>query len=246
MNKFRTQILLPQIGKVGQEKIINSKILIVGLGGLAAPLVRYLASNGVGNFAIIDDDIIEEDNLARQNNFLMSDLGKSKIDVTENIIQTLNPQAKIKSYYKRVNKLFLQTIINDYDIIIDASDNFTTKFICNDLALQHKKIFISGSFIGFNGYMSVYKSAIDKSKPCFRCFHHDDIERNNQKACFKQGVYSIGVGIIGMFMASETIKEIIGIEQSLAGKMIICDFLSNNHRTVSLKKRSNCFCGKIR
>ena len=124
MNKFRKQILLPQIGVQGQEKIFNSKVIIVGLGGLAAPLIRYLASSGVSNFAIIDDDIIAESNLPRQNNFSEKDIDKAKIEVIAKTIKQLNAQAKITSYYKKANKNLLEGIITDYDILIDASDNF--------------------------------------------------------------------------------------------------------------------------
>ena len=242
MNKFRKQILLTQIGNEGQKKIFNSKILIIGLGGLAAPLIRYLASSGVGNFAIIDDDIIAETNLPRQNNFSEDDIDKAKIEVTASTIKKLNPQANINTYYKKANKALLTKIIADYDIIIDASDNFVTKFMCNDLAHHYKKIFISGSFAQYKGYVSVYKSGIDQQLPCFRCFHPDDIDQNIQKACFKQGVFSPGVGVIGTLMAAETLKEISGVQASLAGKIIFCDFLTNNHRTSLLKKRPNCFC----
>jgi molybdopterin/thiamine biosynthesis adenylyltransferase len=242
MNKFRKQILLPQIGNEGQKKISNSKIVIVGLGGLAAPLIRYLSSSGVSYFAIIDDDIIEESNLPRQNNFTEKDIDKAKIEVIASTIKELNPKAKINSYYKKANKDLLSKIIVDYDIVIDASDNFATKFMCNDLAHNYKKTFISGSFSEYKGYISVYKSGVDKNMPCFRCFHPDDIDQNIQKACFKQGVFSAGVGVIGTLMAAEAIKEISGVKDSLSGKIIFCDFLTNNHRTISLAKSNNCFC----
>ena len=241
MAQFDKQILLPQIGKSGQEKIFNAKLLIVGLGGIGSPLVRYLASAGVGTIAIIDDDIIEVDNLPRQNNFYLSDIEQLKVDVTSDLIKKLNPQVRLITYNKRLDHDLLQDIIGDYDIIIDASDNFKTKFLCNDLAHKNNKVFISGAFAGFKGYAAVYNSGIDKTKPCFRCFHPDNIDYSHSKSCLNQGVLSAGVGMVGLFMAAEAFKEITQCKSS-SGKIMMFDFLQNNHHMSQLAKRKNCFC----
>ncbi len=240
LEKYNKHILLKEIGKKGQEKIINSKVVIIGLGGLGSPIVRYLSSSGVGNFVLFDDDIIELDNLPRQNNFSEQDIDQSKIDITEKTIKILNPNAKIKSFCTKINKNYLAKtdIFVDCDYIIDASDNFQTKFLLSDFATKQEKCFVSGSFVAFQGYVAVYKTGIDKKYPCFRCFHQD-IDVLDQKACYNQGVFSAGVGVLGSFMAAEILKEIIGISSS-AGSVMIFDFLSNNHRRVNLQKNINC------
>jgi len=241
MKKYKTHLLLKEIGQVGQEKIIKAKILVIGLGGIGNPLVRYLAASGVGNLGLIDDDYIEIDNLPRQNNFTISDIDKLKTEITAELLTKLNSELKLDIFSQRANRTLLTKIINNYQIIIDASDNFQTKFLLNDLAHKHKKIFISGSFLGFNGYLAVYKSGIDQSKACFRCFHHKNINQLENRACFKQGVFAPAVGVIGNFMAVEALKEVIGLNSS-AGKLMIMNFLTNNHHMANLEKNPHCSC----
>jgi len=243
-DRFNKQILLKEIGHKGQEKITNSSVLIVGLGGIGSPLVRYLASSGVGNLCLIDDDIIELDNLPRQNNYKVSDIDSAKADVTAKLLKELNPEIKLKIINKRANQKLLEALIVDYDLVIDASDNFQTKFLLGDICYRQGKNYISGSFLGFKGYVAVYKSGIDDSLPCFRCFHPDDLDASTEKACYKQGVFSPGVGVVGTYMAAEALKEIAKIAQSSAGKMMIFDFLTNNHHMVKISRKTQCFCTK--
>lgn len=241
-NLHKKHILLNEIGGKGQEKIHNSKVLIIGLGGLASPVIRYLASSGVNNFTLIDDDIIELDNLPRQNNYDLNDIDKAKIDVSAKIIKKLNYKANIISHYMRANKENLAEIINNHNIIIDATDSFKSKFEISDLCYQLKKILISGSFVGFTGYVAVYKAWLNKDYPCFRCFHNENINQSQDKACYNQGVFSAGVGVVGTLMAAEALKEIISDELSSVGKIFIFDFKNNNHRTSTLKKNKSCIC----
>jgi len=243
LEKFNKQILLKEIGRKGQEKIANSSVLIVGLGGLGSPLVRYLASSGVGKMCLIDDDIVEIDNLPRQTNYSEADLDHSKIEVTARVLQEINPEIELKLIEKRANEELLSDLVADYQIIIDASDNFKTKFILGDLSHKAKKIFISGSFLGFKGYVSVYKSGLDSKLPCFRCFHPDNLDSDEERACYKQGVLSPAVGVVGLFMATEALKELVGIKKTIAGQMMFFDFLNNNHHLANISKKSSCFCG---
>ncbi len=161
IQKFDKHLLLKEIGVKGQEKIHNAKILIVGLGGLGSPCIRYLASSGVNNFCLIDDDIIELDNLPRQNNYLEQDLDSSKVEISAQLIKSLNPEAKIKLIAKRLAVHNIADYMANYNYIIDASDNFKTKFLIADLCRSEDKTLISASFVAFfNGYLSVYKKVI--------------------------------------------------------------------------------------
>jgi molybdopterin/thiamine biosynthesis adenylyltransferase len=238
----KKHLLLNEIGLKGQEKIAVAKVLIIGLGGLASPALRYLASSGVNHFGIIDDDIIELDNLPRQNNYLEKDIDKAKIDVSKKLIKSLNKNAKIASYYIHANYTNLSDIINKYNYIIDATDNFKSKFSISDLCYQQKKILISAAFTAFTGYVAVYKAWYNNSLPCFRCFHHDHLAQINDKACYNQGVFSAGVGVLGTMMAAETLKEIISPELSSAGKIFLFNFKNNNHRSSILYKNESCRC----
>jgi molybdopterin/thiamine biosynthesis adenylyltransferase len=237
-NKFKNHYLLKEIGKKGQEKFSQSKILIIGLGGIGSPLGRYLASSGIGQIGIIDDDIIEENNLPRQNNYDQSHLGELKTEVTAKILRKLNPAIEIEIISKRANQKLLENTIPNYEYIIDATDNFKTKFLLSDLCHKLGKIFISGSFIAFKGYFSIYKSGIDKLQPCYRCFH-EKTDPLQDKACYNQGVFAPGVGILGTFIAAETLKDIIGLN-SITSKIMHLDFLTNNHRITKLNKNPNC------
>ena len=237
--KFSKHILLKEIGLKGQEKISTARIIIVGLGGLGTSCIRYLASSGVGNLILIDDDIIELDNLPRQNNFTEKDLDKTKAEVSEKIIKELNPTINVVTYDKRADEKFLSQIITECDMIIDGSDNFKTKFLLNDLCIKYKKTYISASFVGYKGYLSVYKPYLSDDLPCFRCFHPEDIDSSQDRACFNQGVFAPGVGAVGCFMAGEALKEVTDMK-SLSGKIIIYNFLDNTHRVSKITRRLGC------
>jgi molybdopterin/thiamine biosynthesis adenylyltransferase len=237
MDKYQKHLLLKEIGHKGQEKITLAKILIIGLGGLGNPIIRYLASSGIGSLGLVDDDLIEISNLARQNNYLESDIDKSKVEISEKIAKEINPKIKIDSYFKRLDKHLLEKIGEGYDLVIDASDNFKTKFLLNEFCQKNNKILVSASFTGFKGYLSVYKTGVDR--PCFACLHPKEISLEKDKACFSQGAFSPALGVIGSFMACEIIKEVANIN-SLAGNLMVFDFINNKHRLVKLEKNKNC------
>ena len=240
-SRFAKHLLLKEIGQKGQEKFAAARVLIIGLGGLGSPLIRYLAAAGVGHFILYDDDIIEIDNLPRQNNYNLQDLDQSKIDISTQLIKQLNPEAQVTSYYKKATAKSLAALTDSYDYLVDATDNFATKFMLNKLALEQGKILVSGSFTGFKGYAAIYKAGLVKDLPCYACLHPENLSAETEQACYKQGVFSAGVGVVGTFMAAELLKEIASINSS-AGQLMIFDFLTNQQRMVKLAKRPDCIC----
>jgi molybdopterin-synthase adenylyltransferase len=241
VSNYLSQINLKSIGKRGQAKIINTSIAVIGLGGLGSPIIQYLAAAGIGEMIIIDDDIIEASNLTRQVIYDSLDIDKAKVDVAELKAKSLNPEIKIQKFFKRVNADNVDQILHNVNIVIDASDNFTTRFMLNKYCHLNKKILVSGASIKMQGYLSVYKSGIDKSQPCFACFHQSD-SFLNEKSCSNDGALGPVVGTIGTMMAVEVIKEISIPQSSIAGKLLYYNALDNRLKMIELNKRDGCFC----
>jgi molybdopterin-synthase adenylyltransferase len=238
---YLSQTNIKAIGIRGQEKIFEAHIALIGLGGLGSPVIQYLAAAGIGNMIIVDDDIVEASNLTRQVIYNHSDIDKAKTDVAEARAKEISPDIKIQKFFKRLNKDNVNDMLNEVSIVIDASDNFQTKFLLNKYCHDNQKILVSGSSIKMQGYLSVYKSGVDKSKPCFACFHEGD-NFQSEKSCSNNGALGAVVGAIGSMMAAEVIKEITMLSNSIAGTLLYYNALENRLKTIEMSKREGCFC----
>ena len=243
IERYSRQIILKKIGVIGQKKLLKSSVLIVGAGGLGSPVAIYLAALGIGKIAIIDKDNIEISNLSRQIIFSTNDLKKNKSSTAINKLKKINPDIHFKSFNKKLTKKNINQIAKNFDLIIDGSDNFRTRFLINDYCLQNKKILVSGAISKFDG--QVYTFNFNKKKtPCLRCFIPylpADPEIDN---CEYEGVLGTLAGMIGTIQANEVVKEIVGIGDSLCGYILIIDALKLSFRKVKLNKRSDCFCNE--
>ena len=244
LKRFSKQIILKNIGLSGQKKIFASKVLIIGVGGLGCPLALYLANSGVGNIGIIDHDKIELTNLNRQVLFTSKDLGKYKVDQARKVIKNINKKIKITSYRKLVTKKNINSILKNYDIICDGTDNFKSRYLINDYCMKKKKILISAAISKYDGH--IFKFNFKKKTPCFRCFM-PQIPKN-QYNCDTEGIISTLAGIMGTMQANEVIKSIINSKSDLSGKMIVFNSLSLDLRKVKLSSNTNCIneCKKIK
>ncbi|MDB9940581.1 HesA/MoeB/ThiF family protein [Candidatus Pelagibacter sp.] len=240
IERYSRQIVLKDIGTIGQKKIISAKVLIVGMGGLGSPVAEFLARAGVGSIGIIDDDKVSLSNLHRQSLYNTSDIGKFKVQVARVKIKKINPIIKIKIYKIRLIKTNFKKIIKDYDYIVDGSDNFSTKFLLNDFCYKFKKILVTGAISKFDGHIFTFNFK-NKKIPCLRCFFQDS-NISDELDCESEGILGTVAGIIGTIQANEVLKEILGIGKSLDGYIFILDLLHLNFRKVKLKKRKNCFC----
>ena len=242
VERYSRQIVLKNIGAVGQKKILNAKILIVGVGGLGCPVVDYLARAGVGNITIADNDKIKLSNIHRQSIYDTSDVGKLKVEIVKKKINRVNPYSKIKIIKKKITKLNVSKIIKKNDIIVDGSDNFKTKFLLNDFSLKNKKILITGAISKFDGHVFSFNFK-NKKIPCLRCFYQtepsDDILN-----CETEGVIGTVAGIIGNIQANEVLKKIVGIGSNLDGFILIVNLLKLNFRKISYYKKKSCICYK--
>ena len=234
--RFEKQIILKNIGVAGQKKIINAKVLIIGIGGLGCPLLTYLAASGVGTIGIADPDKIEISNLNRQTLFTTSDIGKYKVDQAKTSINRINKKIKIKIFKKKITLKNIKSIIRDFDIICDGTDNFETRYLVNDECKKMKKILISAAISKFDGHL--YKFNFKKKTSCYRCFMPEMpvIERN----CETDGIFSPVAGILGSLQANEVLKTIIGLRNSLDNQMMIFDSIKINLRKIKLSSNPEC------
>ena len=241
IERFSRQIILKDIGILGQKKILSSKVLIVGAGGLGSPAAEFLSRAGIGSLGIIDDDRVSLSNLHRQSLYSSSDIGKFKVKIAKNKIKKINPNTKVTTYKVRLNDKNFKKIINDYNYIVDGSDNFTTKFLLNDFCLKFKKVLITGAISKFDGHVFTFNFH-DKKIPCLRCFFQESKISDDLLNCESEGVLGTVAGIVGTIQANEVLKKILNIGTGLDGYIFILDLLHLNFRKVKLKKKKNCFC----
>ena len=234
--RYSKQIIIKQIGVLGQKKISSSKVLIVGMGGLGCPLALYLSNLGVKNIGIIDHDKVEFSNLNRQILFNTKDIGKFKVIQAKKILQKVNKNIKINAYKEMIVKKNIQNIINKYDIICDCSDNFTTRYLLNDFSLKNKKILISAAISKFEAH--IFNFNFTKNAPCYRCFMPEIPEEENK--CDTEGILPTVAGIAGTLQANEVVKTILLKKNELVGKMIVFNTLNLNFRKISLARNTNC------
>ena len=241
IDRFSRQIILKNIGALGQKKIIQSKVLIIGMGGLGCPVAEFLTRAGVGFLGIIDSDRVELSNIHRQSLYDSKDLKKLKVKAALKKLKKINHKAKISCYKIRLNKNNFRTIIKNYDYIIDGSDNFETKFLINDFCLKSKKFLVTGAISKFDGHIFTFDFK-NKKIPCLRCFFQEDIISDDVLNCEFEGILGTVAGIIGTIQANEVLKKILNIGKNLDGFVLILDLLNLNFRKVKLNKQKKCLC----
>ena len=234
--RFEKQIILKNVGIAGQKKILSARVLIIGIGGLGCPLITYLAASGVGTIGIADPDKVEISNLNRQTLFTVNDVGKYKVDQAKYSINKINNKIKVKIFKKKIVSKNIKSVIKDYDIVCDGTDNFETRYLVNDECKKMKKILISAAISKFDGHL--YKFNFKKRASCYRCFMPDNprLERN----CETDGIFSPVAGILGSLQANEVLKTILGFKNSLDNHMMIFDSIKINLRKVKLSFNPQC------
>tara|TARA_Y200000002_G_scaffold144773_1_gene119694 strand:- start:187 stop:933 length:747 start_codon:yes stop_codon:yes gene_type:complete len=238
IKRFSRQIILKNIGTLGQKKIIESKVLIIGMGGLGCPVAEFLTRAGVGSIGIIDSDDVDLSNIHRQSLYNISDLKKSKVVAAKKKLKKINSKIKIDCYKIRLNRNNYSKIIKKYDYIVDGSDNFKTKFLINDFCKISKKFLVSGAISKFDGHIFTFNFK-DKNTPCIRSFFQEDKISDDILNCEYEGILGTVAGIIGTIQANEILKKILNIGKNLNGYILILDLLNLNFRKVKLNKIKN-------
>ena len=241
IERFSRQIILRNIGTLGQKKILNSKVLIIGMGGLGCPVAEFLTRSGVGKLGIVDHDIVNLSNIHRQSLYDRNDLGKSKVKIAQKKLKNINSKTKVNVFNFKLDKKNFEKIIKCYDYVVDGTDNFMAKFLINDLSLKYKKFLVTGAISKFDGHIFTFNFN-DKKKPCLRCFYQEETISDEILNCEYEGILGTVAGIIGTMQANEVLKKILNIGQNLNGFILIVDLLNLRFRKVKLNKRKKCRC----
>ena len=241
IERFSRQLVLKNIGARGQKKILSSRILVVGIGGLGCPAAENLVRAGIGTIGLIDNDIVNLSNIHRQSLFNSKDIKKLKVIVAAKKLKEINPLTKIKIYKSRLNKNNIKNIIKNYELIIDGSDNFKTKFLINDYCIRLKKKLITGAISKFDGHIFTFDFN-NKKNPCLRCFYQEESISDDILNCEYEGILGTIAGIIGTMQANEILKKILNVGNNLNGYILILDLLNLNFRKVKFNKRKKCIC----
>ena len=233
LQRYSRHILLPEVNKSGQEKLKSAKVLVIGAGGLGCPVLLYLVSAGVGTIGIIDFDTVSLSNLHRQVLYTENDINKAKVHVAKQNLEKLNPHTQINAYNKSLTTTNARKLIADYDIIIDGSDNFSTRYLVNDACILENKPLVYGAIQQFEGQISVFNY---KGGPSYRCLFPELPDASIIPSCSEAGVLGVLPGIIGTQMASETIKIILEKGEVLSGKLVLINILNNIYQTIRFNK----------
>lgn len=240
--RYSRHLLVPEVGEQGQFKLLDSKVLLLGAGGLGSPAAYYLAAAGVGTIGIIDDDVVEESNLQRQIIHNLKRVGQYKAESARETIEALNPDVKVITYIERLDETNVARIIADYDVILDGTDNFPTRYLLNDAAIIANKPVIHGSVFRFEGQLTVFKPY---EGPCYRCLYPEPPPPALAPSCAEAGVLGVLPGIIGLLQATETIKVLLGIGDPLVGRLMTYDALAGEFSELRLFRDPNCpACGE--
>ena len=235
--RYSRQIVIPQIQASGQERIRNAKVLCIGAGGLGSPALMYLAAAGVGTIGIVDFDTVDETNLHRQILFGQSDIGKKKVDVARTKIQESNPLVTVNIYPLRIDTTNVLEIMSNYDIIIDATDNFATRYLINDAAVLLNKAYVWGSVNRFDGQAAIFWSSLG---PCYRCLHPTPPAPGTVQNCAEAGVLGVLCASIASMQVNEVIKAITGIGELQIGKLMIYEALEAEYSKIDIHKNPQC------
>jgi molybdopterin/thiamine biosynthesis adenylyltransferase len=240
--RYSRQIMLPMCDIEGQQKLLAAKVLIVGAGGLGSPASIYLAASGVGNITIYDDDEVDLSNLQRQIAHHTADIGMDKVISTRQTLNKLNPDINVRAVKQRLAGEQLDVEVINADVVLDCSDNFSTRFAINKACVEHQTALVSGAAIRFEGQVSVFTPGNNNS-PCYNCLYNDDGEEQQQN-CASNGVIAPITGIVGSIQALETMKLIMAIGETLTGRLLLVDGLTMEFNSMKLKKNPLCpTCG---
>ncbi len=241
-DRYSRHLLLPEVGEVGQAKLLASKVLLLGAGGLGSPAALYLAAAGVGTLGLVDGDVVDASNLQRQILHATSRVGTPKVDSAEKTLTDLNPDVKIVKYQERVTSDNVDRIFADYDVVVDGCDNFPTRYLVNDASVFLKKPVVHGSIFRFEGQVTVFDPA--RGGPCYRCLYPEPPPPHLAPSCQEAGVLGILPGVVGVIQATEAIKLLLGKGTSLVGRLLTYDSLRMRFGELKLRRDKTCpACG---
>ena len=240
--RYSRHTLLPEVGVEGQVKMLNSKVLLIGAGGLGSPAALYLAAAGIGTLGIIDDDVVDESNLQRQVIHTTERVGMPKTESARIQIEALNPDVKVVEYRERISAENVLEVIRDYDVIVDGVDNFPTRYLLNDASVRLRKPVVSASILAFDGQISTF---VPFEGPCYRCLYPTPPPPELAPSCGAAGVLGVMAGIMGLLQANEVIKLTAGIGEPLIGRLLLYESLGTRFTELKVRRDPDCpICGE--
>ncbi len=245
VERYARHIILSEVGGEGQAKLLRSKVLVIGAGGLGSPLLLYLAAAGVGTLGIVDDDVVDLSNLQRQVIHATERIGTAKVESARQAIEAVDPEIRLVTHETRITADNAFDLMENYDVVADGSDNFETRFLVNDACYFAKKTLVSAALLRFEGQVSTFKAHLGGANPCYRCMFPEPPPPGLIPTCAEGGVLGAVAGAVGSIQATEVLKELLGIGDSLSGSLLIYDALGTIFRKVRLKPDPACpLCGE--
>lgn len=242
-SRYGRHLLLPEVGEKGQAKLLDAKVLLLGAGGLGSPAAYYLAAAGVGTLGLVDDDVVDASNLQRQILHSQEWVGRPKVDSAEKTLKGLNPDIHIVKFRERVTSENILKLFEGFDMVIDGTDNFPTRYLVNDACVLTKKANIHGSIFRFDGQVTVFDPT--RGGPCYRCLYPEPPPPEMAPSCAEGGVLGVLPGTIGVLQATEAIKLILGVGEPLVGRLLLYDALEQRYRELKMSRRKDCpMCGE--
>ena len=243
LHRYARHIIMDEVGEEGQIKLLESRVLVIGAGGLGSPVLMYLAAAGVGTLGVIDDDVVDITNLQRQIAHTTARVGTSKVDSATETIAALNPEIRVNGYKERLTAANARAIIADYDLVADGSDNLPTRYLVNDACYLEKKPLVTAAMLRFEGQATTIK-AYEEGKPCYRCIFPSAPPPDIAPRCEEAGIFGALAGVVGTMQTTEVLKELLGLGTGLAGRLLLYDAMDVMLRTVNIPKNPDCpLCG---
>ena len=242
--RYARHLILDEVGEEGQAKLLAARVLVVGAGGLGSPLLLYLAAAGVGTLGIVDDDAVSLSNLQRQVIHRTADIGRLKTASAADGLKAIEPAVTLELWPQRLTEANIDDLVARYDLVADGSDNFTTRYLVNDACVRAGKPFVSGALLRFEGQLSVFKPHAGPGHPCYRCLFPEAPDPGSIPRCEEAGILGPVAGVIGTLQATEVLKELLGIGESLSGRLMMYDALATSFYTVRVPRDPHCpSCG---
>jgi len=249
IQRYARHILLNDIGGRGQARLLDSRVLVIGAGGLGSPLLLYLAAAGIGTIGVVDDDLVDLSNLQRQVVHTTDRIGVAKVESARRTLTAINPEIQVVTYNERISAANAIGIISRYDVVADGSDNFATRFLVNDACHFARKPLVSAAILRFDGQLATFKAFETRADtgdhgPCYRCLFREPPPPGQIPTCAEAGVLGAFCGMVGSLQATEVIKEVLGIGESMSGSLLICDALTTTFRKIKVPADPGCpLCG---
>jgi molybdopterin/thiamine biosynthesis adenylyltransferase len=245
LHRYARHIILDEVGEEGQARLLAASVLIVGAGGLGSPLVQYLAAAGIGTLGIVDDDRVELSNLQRQTLFHSDQIGRPKVDCAAEAVAALNPEIRTRTYDERLTSDNAAAIIADYDLVADGSDNFATRYVLNDACYFAAKPLVGAALLRFDGQLSTFKAYEPGDNPCYRCLFSEAPPADLVPRCEEAGIFGAIAGVMGSLQATEVLKELLELGDSLSGRLLLYDGLRAAFTTLTTRRDPDCaLCGE--